>query len=251
MFCLLFFLLLLFYFSQSYLPSPDSFDFFLLGLLFFNCPNSRRIQIQYQIPDWLDLCWIMQTVLELRSGIPRHSAMHPAFWLPSRRAPSELVTKQKPDGIWEECCTRLGGWVSDLWSYFCYWINNRQIIKQPLALQSPPSVNWSLRVDNRAQPDTLQDRLPNVLLLQLTGMEGSSEKNKPNNICILNKRLSVFVTFMLWCVWAAVWNWKEWGNMSPMAPLVKCLMPLRHFKRQQSEDNEWLEAHLGDIFRSN
>lgn len=71
------------------------------AFLFFNCPNSRRIQTQYQIPDWLGLCWIMQTILELWSGIPRHSAMHPAFWLPSRRAPSELVTKQWPDGIWE------------------------------------------------------------------------------------------------------------------------------------------------------
>ena len=58
-------------------------------------------------------------------------------------------------------------------------------------------MNSSPRVDNRAQPDTFQDELPSVLLLQLTGMEGSSEKNKPKDICILNRRLSVFVTFML------------------------------------------------------
>lgn len=146
---------------------------------------------------------------------------------------------------------RLGGWVSELEGYFCYWANNCQIIKQSLALRSPPSVNLSLRVGNRAWPATLQDQLPGVLLLQLAGMEGSSEKNKSNNICILNRHLSVFVTFMLWCMWAAVWNWEEWGNMSPMAPLVKCLVPLRHFRSQQSEDDEWLEAHLGYIFRSN
>lgn len=58
-------------------------------------------------------------------------------------------------------------------------------------------MNSSLRVDSRAQPDTLQDDPPSVLLLQLLGMEGSSEKNKPKDICILNRRLSVFVTFML------------------------------------------------------
>lgn len=194
----------------------------------------------------------MQTVLEIRlSGVPRNSATASCLLAVFMKSPFRMATKQKPDGICEGCCTRLGGWVSDLEGYSCYWVNNCQIIKQPLALWSPPSVNSSPRVDNRAQPDTFQDELPSVLLLQLTGMEGSSEKNKPKDICILNRRLSVFVTFMLWCVWAAVWNWKEWGNMSPMALLVKCLMPLRHFKRQQSEDDEWLEAHLGYIFRSN
>lgn len=36
--------------------------------------------------------------------------LHPAFWLQSRRAPLELVTKQKPDGVWEGCCT---GWEAE------------------------------------------------------------------------------------------------------------------------------------------
>lgn len=145
----------------------------------------------------------------------------------------------------------MGGWVTELFGYFCYQVNNCHIIKQPLALWRPPSVSFGLTEDNRAQSDTLLDKLPNVFLLQLTGMEHASEEKKPRSICILNSRLSVFLTFMWWCVWAAVWNWREGGNMSPMPPLLKCLMPLRLFSSQQSGEDEWLEAHLGYIFSSN
>lgn len=64
-------------FSQSYLPSQDSLTSFSWGFpsLFIAQTLSRRIQTQCQIPDcpdWKGLCWIMQSILELRlSGVPK------------------------------------------------------------------------------------------------------------------------------------------------------------------------------------
>lgn len=109
--------LLLLYFSQSYLPSQDSLTSFSWGFpsLFIAQTLSRRIQTQCQIPDcpdWKGLCWIMQSILELRLfGVPKKTQqLHPAFWPQSRRAALELVTKQKPDGVWEGRCT---GWEAE------------------------------------------------------------------------------------------------------------------------------------------
>lgn len=170
--------------------------------------------------------------------------MHPSCWLQAGRAPWNRSLSRSQMAA-ERDLFRLGGWVSDPGGYFCYPVNNCKIIKQPCICEA--HLLW-IQVSGQT---TLQDRLSSALLLQLTGTESSSEKNKSSNICILNRRPTVFVTFMLWCVRAAVCNWEEWGNLSPVAPLVKRLMSLRHFKRQWSEDVEWLEAHLGYIFRSN
>lgn len=77
--------------------------------------------------------------------------------------------------------------------YFCSWVNNCHIIKQPLALWRPPSVIFGLRKDNRAQSDTLLDKLPSMFVLQLAERKRDSEENKP-------------VTFVFWtgvclCLW--------------------------------------------------
>lgn len=105
--------LLLFCSSWSHLSSPGLLP--RRASLCCSCPNTSqedthsvsRTRWARSAPD--------HTVLELTlPGIPRNSARPPAFWLPSGRAPSELVTKPKPDGIGKECCTRLGGRGCDL-----------------------------------------------------------------------------------------------------------------------------------------